>query len=82
MKLVLAAKSLALKAISRTMKLLLLPLTATLAFPTAVNAGVDPEVHRICLKAADYAGCVKVQTEGIAAPAAMTIWAKGFETAT
>ena len=55
------------------MKRLLLPLIATLAFPTAVNAEVDPEVHSICLKASDYAGCVKVQTEGIAAPTRMII---------
>ena len=55
------------------MKRLLLPLIAIFAFPTAVNAGVDPEVHRICLKASDYAGCVKVQTEGIAAPTRMII---------
>ena len=50
------------------MKRFLFPLIAALALPTAVNAGVDPEVHRICLKASDYAGCVKVQTEGLAAP--------------
>ena len=56
-----------------SMKRLLLSLIATFAFPTAVNAGVDPEVHSICLKASDYAGCVKVQTEGIAAPTRMII---------
>ena len=55
------------------MKRLLLPLLAALLFPTSVNANVDPEVHRICLKASDYAGCVKVQTEGSAASTRMII---------
>ena len=41
------------------MKRLLLPLLAALALPTAVYANVDPEVHKLCLPAADYAGCVK-----------------------
>ena len=36
------------------MKNLLLPLLAALALPTAVNAGVDPEVHKLCLPVADY----------------------------
>ena len=34
------------------MKLLLLPLLAALALPTAVNANVDPEVRKLCLPAA------------------------------
>ena len=55
------------------MKRLLLPLLAALALPAAVIANVDPEVHRICLKASDYAGCVKVQTEGSAASTRMII---------
>jgi len=42
------------------MKRLLLPLLAALAIPTTVNANVDPEVHKRCLPAADYLGCVKV----------------------
>ena len=41
------------------MKHLLLPLLATLALPTAVNANIDSEVHKKCLDARDYAGCVK-----------------------
>ncbi len=41
------------------MKPLLLPLLAALALPTAVNANVNPEVHKICLSATDYIGCVK-----------------------
>ena len=44
------------------MKRFLLPLLAALALPTAVNANVDPEVHKLCLPAADYAGCVKTMT--------------------
>ena len=43
------------------MKRLLLPLLAALSLPTAVNAGVDPAVHNLCLPAADYIGCVKAQ---------------------
>ena len=30
--------------------------------PTAVNANVDPKVAEFCLKAADFAGCVKTMT--------------------
>ena len=41
------------------MKRLLLPLLAALALPTAVNAGVDPEVHNLCKDVSDYMGCVK-----------------------
>ena len=44
------------------MKRLLLPLLAALALPTAVNANVDPEIAEFCLKAADFAGCVKAMT--------------------
>ena len=38
--------------------LLLLPLLLT----APVSAQVDPEVHELCLKAADYPGCVQTQT--------------------
>jgi len=31
---------------------------AALALPTSVNANVDAEVHKKCLEARDYAGCV------------------------
>ena len=41
------------------MKRLLLPLLATLALPTAVNANIDPKVAEICMKAVDFQGCVK-----------------------
>ena len=44
------------------MKHLLLLLLAALALPTAVNANVDPEVHKLCLPAADYLGCIKAMT--------------------
>ena len=40
------------------MKRLLLSLLAALAFPTAVNAGISDELHKKCLEARDYAGCV------------------------
>jgi len=45
------------------MKLLLLPLLAALALPTAVNANVDPEVRKLCLPAADFEGCVRSYTQ-------------------
>jgi len=44
------------------MKRLLLPLLAALALPTAVHANVDPDIHKFCLPAADYLGCVKAMT--------------------
>ena len=45
------------------MKRLLLSLIAVLTLPLAVNAdGIDPEVHKLCLPAKDYAGCIKFQT--------------------
>ena len=44
------------------MKRLLLPLLAALALPTAVNAEVDPKVHKMCLAATDYIGCIKAQS--------------------
>ena len=39
------------------MKRLLLPLIAALVLP--VQAGVDPEVRKACLKAVDFEGCVR-----------------------
>ena len=41
------------------MKRLLLSLLAAIALPTAVNAGISDELHKKCLDARDYAGCVK-----------------------
>ena len=44
------------------MKRLLLPLLAAIALPTAVNAEIDKKTAEFCLKAADFAGCVKTMT--------------------
>ena len=44
------------------MKRLILPLLAALALPTAVEANVNRKVHKLCLPAADYFGCVKAMT--------------------
>ena len=44
------------------MKRLLLPLLAAIALPTAVNAGVDSEVHNLCKDVSDYIGCVKANS--------------------
>ncbi len=44
------------------MKRLLVPLIFALTFPISVKAEVDPKVHKLCLPAADYAGCIKAQT--------------------
>ena len=41
------------------MKRLLLPLLAALSLPASVNAEVSDEMHKKCLEARDYAGCVK-----------------------
>ena len=40
------------------LKRLLLTLLAALSLPTSVNANIDAEVHKKCLEARDYAGCV------------------------
>ena len=40
------------------MRKLLIPLVAALALPTAINAGISDELHKKCLEARDYAGCV------------------------
>ena len=45
------------------MKRLLLPLLAALALSTAVNAGVDSEVHNLCKDVSDYMGCVKANSD-------------------
>ncbi len=44
------------------MKRLLLPLLTALTLPATVNAEVDPKVHKMCLPATDYIGCVKAQS--------------------
>ena len=46
------------------MKRLLLPLLAAIALPTAVNAEkIDKEITEFCLKATDFAGCVKTMSK-------------------
>ena len=45
------------------MKHLLLPLLATPALPNAVNADMDSEVHKLCLPAKDYAGCLNFKLQ-------------------
>ena len=44
------------------MKRLLVPLIFALTIPISVKAEVDPKIHKLCLPAADYAGCIKAQT--------------------
>jgi hypothetical protein len=46
------------------MKRLPLPLLATLALPTAVNANIDPKVAEICMKAPDFKGCIEGMSRG------------------
>ena len=41
------------------MKRLLLPLLASIALPYTANAEISDELHKKCLDARDYAGCVK-----------------------
>jgi len=48
-------------------RLLLLALTAGLLSPIAASPIVDPKVHKMCLAAADYMGCVKAQL-GLSTP--------------
>ena len=46
-------------------RFLLLALTAGLLSPIAAKAEVDPKVHKMCLQAKDYLGCVQAQKNGI-----------------
>ena len=41
------------------MKKIIFPLLACLALPTTIQANVDPKVAEICMKAADFKGCVE-----------------------
>tara|TARA_Y100001968_G_scaffold92842_1_gene83483 strand:- start:446 stop:784 length:339 start_codon:yes stop_codon:yes gene_type:complete len=50
------------------MKRLLLPLLAALALPAQVNANVDPKINEMCLKAADYKGCVELNSKKVSLP--------------
>ena len=45
------------------MKRLLFSLLVAIAIPNSVNAELDPEVHKLCLQATDYVGCLKAQTK-------------------
>ena len=40
------------------MKRLLFPIISALTLSTAVHAGISDELHKKCLEARDYAGCV------------------------
>jgi len=40
-------------------KKIILPLLAFIALPTTIQANVDPKVAEICMKAADFKGCVE-----------------------
>ena len=40
------------------MKHLLLPLIAFITLPNTINAEISDELHKRCLEARDYAGCV------------------------
>ena len=42
------------------MKRLLLPLLSAFALPTVVNALISDELHKKCLEARDYSGCVRI----------------------
>ena len=44
------------------MKRLLLPLLAALALPTTVDANIDPKIVELCMKAADFTGCVNTMS--------------------
>ena len=48
-------------------RFLLLALTAGLLSPIAASPIVDPKLHKMCLAAADYMGCVKAQL-GLSTP--------------
>ena len=50
------------------MRKLLISFLAAFALPTAVNANVDPQVNEMCLKAADYKGCVELNTKKSSLP--------------
>ena len=41
------------------MKKIIFPFLACIALPTSIQANVDPKVAEICMKAADFKGCVE-----------------------
>ena len=50
------------------MKRLLLPLLAALSLPNLVNANIDPRINKKCNFAADYKGCLELNTEIVTLP--------------
>ena len=58
--------------------LLLAPLF--LGFIPFANANVDPEIHKLCLPAADYLGCVKAMTTKSTSIPSMRMIDGGIET--
>ena len=45
------------------MKKVILPLFASIALSSAINAEVVPEVHKLCEDVKDYMGCVKANSK-------------------
>ena len=45
------------------MKLLLLPLLSAISLPASVNAEISDQLHKRCLDARDYAGCVRTNNK-------------------
>ena len=45
------------------MKRILLPLIALLSLTISSKAELDPNIHKLCLPATDYAGCIEFQTK-------------------
>ena len=43
----------------KLVKKIFFPLLACIALPTSIQANVDPKVAEICMKAADFKGCVE-----------------------
>ncbi len=50
------------------MKRFFIPLLAAFTLPTAVNANIDPKVAEMCMKAADYKGCIELNTRKSSLP--------------
>ena len=44
------------------MKRILIPLLATFVFPISVRSEIDPKIIEMCMKAADFQGCVNAMT--------------------
>ncbi len=50
----------------KAMGMLLTPFVIGLSFAPLVSSEVDPEIHKLCNNAADYAGCVKLNSNSYA----------------